>query len=72
MKEAAEKDKVQKIMDIHRNEPVFRESGASMDFDIIRYVSIFLRNFGHKFHPENGSKSDRIPITLISAISSSM
>jgi hypothetical protein len=35
------------INDFHWKRPVFKLSRISMDFDIIRYVSIFLTDFGH-------------------------
>jgi hypothetical protein len=38
-------------MNIRGYIPVFKDSRISMDFDIFRYVSIFLTYFGHKEKP---------------------
>jgi hypothetical protein len=45
--EAVEKANAQKIMLFPRNIPVLDGSRISMEFDIFRYVLIFLTDFGH-------------------------
>jgi hypothetical protein len=47
VKEAAQNRKAQKIRVFPCKTPLFKASRISMDFDIIRYVLIFLMNFGH-------------------------
>jgi len=47
VKEAAEKRNAQKIKEILCKIRVFEGSRISIEFDIFRYVSIFLMIFGH-------------------------
>jgi len=47
VKEAAEKAKAKKIMELLCKKRVFEGSRISMEFDIFRYVLIFLTSFGH-------------------------
>jgi hypothetical protein len=45
--EAAEKSKMQKIIDFPSKMPNLKAFRISMEFDIVRYVLIFLMIFGH-------------------------
>jgi hypothetical protein len=47
VQEAAKKGKAQKIKKIMYHKSVFQGGRLSMEFDIFRYVSIFLTYFGH-------------------------
>jgi hypothetical protein len=56
-------------MDILCKMRVFRGFKTSMDFDIVRYVSIFLTYFGHNLGTSLLSKSAIFPFCVASPLS---